>query len=60
VASVNNGSPFSANRGFNFQRPIPILPGDRPTLSVSFQTAVPIPIASTLRAQMFGYLFRFA
>jgi hypothetical protein len=60
VASVNNGAPFSANRGYTFQRPIPILPGDRPALSVSFQTAIPIPIASTLRAQMFGYLFRFA
>lgn len=60
ISNVNNGAPFSANQGFSFPRPIPILPGDRPKLSISFQTAHIIPVASTIRAQMRGVLFRFA
>lgn len=60
VQHVNNGSAFSANKGYQFPRGIPILPGDRPKVALSFQSAIPIPIASVIRCQMTGVLFRFA
>lgn len=60
TSNVNNGSAFAANRGWTFARPIPILPGQKPDFKIAWQTAVPVSAASTVRAEMRGYLFRFA
>ena len=58
--NANNGAPFAGNRGYQFSRPIPLLPGQKPDFTAAFQTAIPVSTASTIRAEMVGYLFRFA
>lgn len=63
-ASVTNGPPVESARRQFFPRPVAIGPNVRPKLTAKFLTAIPLDDegggASTIRAEMFGHIIRFA